>query len=158
MNADSSGRLRLLLAEHHRELETACRALLGHTYGEDPRELSLQYRAFERSTLDHLAAEEELILPAYADHDPDDAAAIRREHATIRRLLFQVGIEVELHIVRAGTVKRLIDVLQAHAAREDASVYRWAQDHLPLSTRRQLFVRIGHALRTLARRSSSVAS
>ena len=142
---------RLLLAEHHRELERACQALLAHTYGDDPRELALQYRSFERSTLDHLAAEEELILPAYADHAPEDARAIRDEHAAIRQLLFRVGIEVELHIVRADTVKRLVDTLRTHATREDASMYPWAQDHLPLSTRRQLFVRIGRSLRALVR-------
>jgi len=140
-----------LVAEHHRELERACQALLAPTYGDDPRELALQYRGFERSTLDHLAAEEELILPAYADHAPEDARAIRDEHAAIRKLLLRIGVEVELHFVREPTVKQLVDTLRAHAVREELSMYRWAADHLPLSTRRQLFVRIGRSLRELVR-------
>lgn len=141
---------RLLLADHHRELESSCRGLLAHAYGDDPRDLILYYRAFERATLAHLAAEEELILPLYEAHAPDDAEAIRGEHAAIRQLLFRIGIDVELHIVRAETVRHLIETLQLHADREDATMYPWAQDHLPVSTRRQLFVRIGRSLRLLA--------
>ncbi len=140
---------RLLLAEHHHALERACRALLGYTYQDDPRELILQYRRFERSTLDHLAAEEELILPAYADEAPDDARVIHDDHVQIRQLLFRLGVEVELHVVRAETVERLVTTLQAHAAREDSAMYPWAQVHLPLSPRRQLFVRLGRSLRAL---------
>lgn len=141
---------RLLLPEHHRELEAACQALLDCTYGDDPRALILQYRAFEHATLDHLAAEEELILPAYMEHAPDEARVVWDEHAAIRQLLFRIGVEVELHIVQAATVKQLVDALQSHAAREDAAMYAWAQDHLPLSVRRQLFVRIGRSLRSLS--------
>jgi len=149
---------RLLLAEHHRALDSACRALLGYTYQDDPRELIQQYRRFERATVDHLAAEEELILPAYADEAPDDAREIYDDHMRIRQLLFRIGVEVELRVVRAETVKRLVATLQAHAAREDAGMYPWAQAHLPLSTRRQLFVRIGRSLRTFARIRPPVAS
>ena len=60
-------------------------------------------------------------------------------------------LDVELHIVRVDTVKRLIETLQAHAAHEDAAMYPWAQEHLPLTLQRQLFVRIGRSLRALVR-------
>lgn len=142
---------RLLLADHHGEIDAACRALLVATYQDDPRALIEQYRRFERATLDHLAAEDELILPAYAEHDPADAGAIRDEHFAIRQLLYRVALDVELHVVRAEGLKRVIDTLRAHAAREDASMYPWAQVHLPLSVKRKLFVRIGRSLRMLGR-------
>lgn len=147
-----------LLLKHHRALETACQALLAHTYGDDPRELVFNYRAFERSTLEHIAAEEDLLLPAYAEHAPEDARSIRDDHVAIRQLLFRVGIDVELHSVRVDTVKQLIEKLQAHAAREDAAMYPWAQEHLPLTLQRQLFVRIGRSLRSLVRQRPPAAS
>lgn len=131
--------------------------MLGTTYQGDPRELISQYRRFERSTLEHLAAEEELILPAYADEDPGDARALYDDHVQLRQLLFRIGVEVELHVVRADTVKRMIAELSAHAAREDAAMYPWAQVHLPLTTRRQLFVRIGRSLRALTRTRPPIA-
>ena len=149
LDADVANGPRLLLAEHHRATEQACTALLARTYADDPHELVAQYRAFEHALLEHLAAEEELILPAYAQHDPADAQAIRDDHEAIRKALNRLGIEVELHVVRAHSVHELVDSLRAHAAREDAAMYPWAQVHLPLVTRRQLFVRVGRSLRAL---------
>lgn len=139
----------LLLADHHRATEQACTALLARTYADDPLELVAQYRLFEHALLDHLVAEEELILPAYSAHAPADAQALRDDHAAIRKALERLGIEVELHLVRAHSVNELVDSLRAHAAREDRGMYPWAQVHLPKVTRRQLFLRIGRSLRTL---------
>lgn len=156
--AGGQARLQPLLVEHHRALETACQALLAQTYGDDPRDLIFHYRVFERSMLEHLAAEEELLLPAYAEHAPDDAGAIRDDHAAIRQLLLRVGVDVELHTVRVDAVKRLIETLQTHAGREDAAMYPWAQERLPLSLRRQLFVRIGRSLRSLVGQRPPAAS
>lgn len=153
LDAGAASGPRLLLADHHREIEIACRALLERTYADDPPQLIAQYRSFESAILDHLAAEEEIILPAFAEAAPVEARAILDDHAVLRRQLFQIGVDVELHIVRAQTLRELIDQLHAHAAREDASMYPWAQVHLPLSAKRRLFVRIGHSLRALARRA-----
>lgn len=144
----------LLLADHHRQIEEACRALRACAHEDCPRALIDQYRVFERAVLEHLEAEEVMILPDYAAHDPADAHAIRDEHGEIRKLLFQIGVEVELHIVRLETLQGLIDTLHVHAAREEASMYPWAQIHLPLETKRSLFVRIARSLRELAERES----
>lgn len=145
---------RLLLADHHRELEEMCNALLASAYEDCARSLTEQYRVFERAVLEHLEAEDMLLLPGYGLHAPDDAHAIGEEHAAIRRLLFLLGIEVELHLVRLETLRSLIATLHAHAAREDRTLYPWAQAHLPLSAKRRLFVRIGRSLRALAERRS----
>lgn len=140
---------RLLLTAHHRATEDACTALLACTYTDDPLELVGHYRSFEHALRDHVAAEEELILPAYEEHAPADAQAIRDNHAAIRKALDRIGIEVELHVVRAHSVSELVDSLRAHAAREDAAMYPWAQAHLSVASQRQLFLRIGRSLRAL---------
>lgn len=135
-----------MLADHHREMEQAGRALLACAHEDCSRSLTAQYRAFEQAVLEHLEAEETELLPAYAAHAPEEAAAIRGEHAAIRTLLLQVGVEVELHLVRLETLRSLIDTLHAHAAREDAAMYPWAQLRLPLASRQWLFGRIGRSL------------
>lgn len=124
-------------------------ALLSKTYADEPRELVAQYRLFERAILEHVAAEEELILPAYAEAAPLDAKELASEHAAIRNALIKVGVEVELHVVRAHTVAALVRVLRAHAAREDRAMYPWAQVHLSAPARGQLIARIGDSLRVL---------
>lgn len=141
---------RLLLAEHHREIEDACRALLARTYADDPRALIAEYRGFERAMLEHFAAEEEEILPGYAEHASQDARVVRDDHARLRQLLFRLGVDVELHVIRLASVTELLDQLHAHAAREDAAMYPWAEAHLPVTAKRRLFVRIGRSLRALA--------
>jgi len=147
---DSNGP-RLLFADHHHEIESAYRALLAATYTDDPRELITQFRSFEHEILEYIGAEEEVILPAYEHYVPVDAQALRTDHEKIRERLTRIGVECDLHAIRADTLKELIAELRAHAAREDAKMYPWAQVHLPLDTRRALFVRLGSSMQRLAR-------
>ena len=151
LDAAAANGPRLLLGEHHRALEEAASELLARTYADEPRGLASEYRVFEREVLDHLAAEELVILPGYQAASPSDAAEIRAEHAAIRQQLFRVGLEIDLHLIRAHTVERLLAQLRAHARREDVAMYPWAQLHLPLSTKRRLFVRLGRGIKTLRR-------
>ncbi len=141
---------RLLLADHHRGIEAAYRRMLASIYADDARDLVRDFRTFERAILEHLAAEEDVILPAYALEAPQDAAQIRADHARIREALIRAGIDTDLHTMRAHNMKGLIEALRTHAAHEDERMYPWAQIHLPLSSRRGLFVRLGRSLRTLA--------
>ena len=57
---------RLLLAEHHDELEAACRDLTVAMQSDDPLTLIHCYRTFEAGVNDHLKTEEEEILVNYA--------------------------------------------------------------------------------------------
>ena len=141
----------LLLPEHHRAIEKVARDLVADTYAGDPLALVAQYRRFEQAVLEHLAAEETAILPAYEKHAPADAQAIRDDHAAIRDQLFRIAMEVELHLVRATTVNAMMEKLRVHAAREDAGLYPWAQQHLTAPARRRVLARIRASLRALAR-------
>lgn len=142
---------RLLFADHHEQIEKACGSLRAAIYAEDPIELVSRFRTLEHAVLEHMAAEEEQILPAYAVERPDDAAAIRTTHEELRRRLYELGIEVELRCVRAESLERLVEALRTHAAREDLQMYPWAQVHLPARTKRELVKRIGQSLQRLAR-------
>ncbi len=119
-------------ADQHHAIELACRALLARAEANQPLEVVSEYRRLERALLDHFEMEERVMLPEYAEYAPRDAHAIRGEHATIRRLLFRVGLEVELHALRPETLNYLIEMLRAHAAREDAGMYAWAAAKVPV--------------------------
>jgi len=137
----------LLLPEHHRRLEEACTELLGVSHGDDTRALGAAWRRFEAEVLDHLAAEEEVMLPAYEEVAPAAAHEIRDDHARIRALLTTLGLEVELHVIRAETVRWLVDALRDHARREDETMYVWARRSLPPHGLAALYDRIVRWLR-----------
>jgi Hemerythrin HHE cation binding domain len=87
LDAGAANGPRLLLADHHREIDEACGALLACAHEDCSRSLTEQYRVFEQAVLEHLEAEETVILPDYTVQMPQDAYAIRAEHAAIRKLL-----------------------------------------------------------------------
>lgn len=134
--------LGLLLPDHHRRIEAMCRDLLAWAYADDSRELTARWCELEAELLDHIAAEEEIILPSYAAHAPADAKRIQDDHARLREFVTPTGVDVELHQIRAARLRRLVEALEAHAAFEDATMYPWAQRNLPLVTQRLLFGRI----------------
>ncbi len=135
-------RTSLLLAAHHADVERVCLGLLADTLADDPRGLIECWRWFERAVLEHMAAEEELILPGYAVADPRDACAVVDDHARLRVLMAALGLEVELHVIRATTVRALVDAMHAHAAHETLGMYRWAGRHLSPPVRAALQARL----------------
>jgi iron-sulfur cluster repair protein YtfE (RIC family) len=85
----------------------------------------------------HLAYEESELFPAFEQtpEGPDRTAELRHEHALIRALVEKVGVDVQLHVVRADTIDRLVAALRDHAAREERVFYPWlARRELARST------------------------
>lgn len=87
------------------------------------------FREFDRQLLAHLAMEEQTLLLEFAEISPIGAAQIVDEHRDIRSLVDELGIGTDLHITRAAAIRELADLLRAHARREDALLYRWAEEH-----------------------------
>ena len=161
VRAHRSGDPETLLTEHHQETENACLGLLGCTYADDRRVLIEQFRVFDRELREHLAVEEAMLLPRYAQEAPEDASHLFEDHALIRQLLDRLGVDVELHTVRAAMIDELVAVLRAHAAREEVGMYPWEQVHLDAPGRSAIRTRISQSLRRLshpsARRSRSTS-
>lgn len=119
-----------LLSRHHEDLDRRIATLIARANGGDVHELARAWGAFERELLAHLALEEEELLPRFALEQPEEARALRQEHAALRRDLLTLGIRADLHFLRAEAVREFVDDLRAHAAREERALYPWARTHV----------------------------
>ena len=86
------------------------------------------YGRLEKRLLAHIAREDELFLAVLERSDPDEASALAAEHAKIRARLFELGVGVELHYTRDTVIAELVEMLRIHARREEALLYRWAEE------------------------------
>jgi hemerythrin-like domain-containing protein len=111
--------------DDHRRLERLFEALVACAQQGDPLALRARWSQFEGDLLRHLAEEEATMLPAFARQRPEEARRIREEHEDIRRAVLELGIDLDLHLLRESTVREFVDRLREHARREDASLYRW---------------------------------
>ena len=132
-------RLPLLLADHHRRLDSRCEALLECAYADDARGLVTGWRELEPELLEHMAQEEATILPRYAAFAPDDAGRIRAEHAQIRALIAALALDISRAQLRCAMLRELVDLLRRHARSEEEHMYAWAQRNLTQRTSRSLF-------------------
>ncbi len=119
------------LLSDHRALDALFEALLRDIRRDDPATYQVTWARFEQAFLNHIDAEEVFLLPSFERVDPSEAAAIRQEHATLRHLLADMGVRLELHAVKEDNVKALIETLRYHGRREEASMYRWADELAP---------------------------
>jgi hemerythrin-like domain-containing protein len=119
-----------ILAEHHRELDASIERLLARVRDGDPTELRSEWRAGERALLRHLEQEEVEILPGFARDRAIEARAILADHAGIRGALLDLGVNLDLHLLRVEEVERFVAQLRAHAKREEAALYTWAQTRI----------------------------
>ncbi|HKU39447.1 MAG TPA: hemerythrin domain-containing protein [Polyangiales bacterium] len=117
--------------EEHAHLETIFNDLIAAANADARTESALLWTEFDSKLRAHMELEEQLILPAFAREHATEAAAILAEHEQIRSQLVNLGVGVDLHLVRADVIERFIALLRGHAAREDALLYAWTQAHLP---------------------------
>jgi hemerythrin-like domain-containing protein len=120
-----------VLSEHHGALDQQLDKLMSRAREEDPVELREEWGAFERQLSRHMELEEAEILPAFAKTDPAEAHALLSEHCAIRNAMLDMGLNLDLHCLRAEAVDDFVLKLRAHAKREDAALYPWSQTHLP---------------------------
>ena len=142
-----------LLADHHRSLDDRLNHLMTRAEGGDPAQLGAAWTAFETELVRHMDLEEVEILPAFGEHDPQEARALLDEHAALRASLNEIGMMLQLHCLRAEAVADFARRLKAHAAREDAALYTWAQAHVS----RGVWDTIKRGLRQVARLRSGVS-
>jgi hemerythrin superfamily protein len=121
---------RLLLSDHQR-LDKLFEQLRDDVHRGDWTVCQRTWGRFERELLDHLEGEERHLLPIFEREYPDETESLREEHANIRLLLANLGVQLELHALREQHARHFIELLQEHASREEALLYRWAKSLPP---------------------------
>jgi predicted amidohydrolase YtcJ len=146
---DETANIQVWLARDHERLDALFERLLSAFHANARSELCRLWAEFDSRLRAHLALEEEHILPEFAKVDPGEARSIAEEHVHIRRLLTELDIAVDLHLVGEQTVDALIKLLRAHARREDALMYRWAASHVEPAAQRTIIADFRRALAKL---------
>ena len=118
------------MAADHARLECMFRDVLAILHGSDRDAVRSAWLALEAGLTSHINFEECSMLPAFEFGFPLEAAQIRREHRQIREALAQLGIDLELHELRADAAELFIKRLRKHATREDTLFYVWAEAHV----------------------------
>jgi hemerythrin superfamily protein len=130
-----------LLADH-RELE-ALFEQLKDAFGANAREdTQALWTRLEQRLTRHFEAEEQLLFPRFLQVDAPEVRALEAEHRAIRTKLDELGVGVDLKLVRDDVARAFLAALEAHAAREDALLYRWADEAADEATRRALADRL----------------
>jgi hemerythrin-like domain-containing protein len=120
-------------AQDHEALDRSFEAMVTKAQSGEVRDLRSDWSAFEEQLLRHLELEEREVLPAFAREHADVAASLRREHEQIRASLTELGIRLDLHLLRAAAIAGFVAQLREHARREEALFYPWVARHLSAS-------------------------
>jgi hypothetical protein len=123
--AEKLSSLESMLAGDHHRLDRAFQAIVTRAEGGDFQQLECEWVAFQSALLQHLDAEEKNMLPELAKDRPDAARTLRDEHEDIRVKLLQLGVDLDLHCLRAERVEAFVEALRAHAHREENIFYPW---------------------------------
>jgi hypothetical protein len=135
------------LKTDHVELVTLFQDLRNAVEGADGPTIQRIWTEFETRLLAHMDGEEKDLLPELEPHHPEEVARVRQEHARIRALLLELGIQADLHTLRKAAADALVALLQEHAAREDGSIYGWAETEVSPERRLSLLERIRRPVR-----------
>ena len=125
--------LRQRLARDHERLDQLFEELRAAFDADARHDAARLWGELDQGLGAHMDFEERHILPVFRAVDRREADELLREHELIRRRLIELGVGVDLHLLRVEVVVDFIALLRAHARREDALLYRWAEKELPES-------------------------
>lgn len=92
----------------------------------------------------HFDVEERHLFPPYSEVNPDEVKGLQAEHRRLGGLLAELGVGVDLKLVRHGVAKAFIASLRAHALREERLLYRWVDSEAAAPERHSAFDVLAH--------------
>lgn len=122
---------RAFLEGDHARLERLFLDLLAAFHAGDREGVARLWTEFDQGLSSHLQAEEAWVLPKFREVNEAEARALLADHDKIRRRLAELGVAVDLHLIHEDMARQFIDDLRKHAAREDALLYKWADQEAP---------------------------
>lgn len=131
----ASGAVRAFLTRDHARIEGLHARLMDELRDERTGAAEEMWRRLHAAVRDHMAAEERYLLRRFAHTDRREAALLRAQHATLRRMLAEAAVSVRGH---RDVLERFIAQFWEHARREDHLLYRWAEDEVDDSTAQKI--------------------
>jgi hemerythrin len=142
------------LSQDHQQLAALLEALSQAAEACDREALVATWAELEPRLICHMEAEERYLLPLVEADYPAEVSRTLLEHAQIRDRIAELGLAVELHAVRAGDIRALIEVLQAHSKHEDEALYTIAGDKVSVAVEHSVLSTLKTALRSALRSAS----
>jgi iron-sulfur cluster repair protein YtfE (RIC family) len=116
------------LGSDHRAIEQRLTNLADAVEGADFPTILNVFRAVDRGLRAHIDGEERYLFHHFEEGHPEVIADLRRDHERFRRALDELMIQTELHTLRKESIDALVAELRAHAAKENATLYAWADE------------------------------
>jgi hemerythrin-like domain-containing protein len=138
----SSPTLREHFLADHRRLDALFERLLDAFEADDQIEIRRLWGLLEPTLLAHLEAEEQHLMPAFNRVAEQSARELLAEHEDLRKRVADLGAALDIHIVRLEAARAFIEVLREHARKEDALLYRWADENVDASKKARLLERL----------------
>jgi hemerythrin superfamily protein len=86
------------------------------------------FRQVDRGLRAHIEGEERYLFEHFEGSHPDVIRELREDHERFRRALDELMIQTELHTLRKESIDDLVAELRAHAAKENRTLYEWAEE------------------------------
>jgi hypothetical protein len=140
-----------LLSGDHRELDQKFEEFQATPPAAEGRRRAL-FDEFATELRRHIAVEERLLFPAFGEGDPSRRLLVEvmlDEHRRIEDALQKIQVRLAGGPASSGDLEtELLNVLWAHNAREEGSVYPWFDTHLSPDVARTLARELeGHGTR-----------
>ncbi len=116
------------LAGEHEQLDALFADVCERARSGDWRECDAIWEEFGRRVELHMRFEEETIFPEYRRESAESARVVdglQAEHDALRARLFQLGMDIQFHFMRASSIEGVVATLRQHARREDETLHPW---------------------------------
>jgi Hemerythrin HHE cation binding domain len=134
-----SGAIREGFLADHLRLEALVEEVLAAFEANDREGVARLWTALESGLLAHFDAEETHLIPELlSSTSARDARVIIGEHRHLRARLAELGVGIDLHMVRVEMARDFVHELRAHARNEERLLYPWADEHLGENEQRSM--------------------
>ena len=131
--------VRQSLGSDHKAIDERLSDLANAVDGADFPTILQVFRDVDRGLRAHMYGEEHYLFEHFEESHPQDIRALRQEHDRFHRKLDELMIQTELHILRKESIDALVSELRSHAAKENDTLYKWADEPLHEAQRDALF-------------------
>ncbi len=134
-NLDPQTSLRQQLVAEHERFDRSFDELLAAFRANAQDDVRRLWNELDAGLSGHMDFEERAILPPFRLLHLREAEALLAEHERIRSLLTELGMGIDLHMIRAEVANDFVELLRSHARREDALMYHWVEQDLAEAAR-----------------------